>query len=126
MPKRKDHILNHINAFHMSTSSDKQYNDMVCKLTGVTFDGRQEAIGKITHYTKLRLVRQYDNKYDTNAIIVEALVDNTWKEIGFIPRALNSDLAQSMDAGNTYGVTILSIYGDGNTPKGVRVGIKKQ
>jgi len=118
-----EHLLNSINAFVKNVSA-KKHNDMVCKLAGVTFGDRQKHISKLAHYTTLRLVREKDNEFDENAIRVEALIENDWFDIGFIPKTLNKELAHLLDSNRSISANIISIYGDDNTPIGVRIGIQ--
>ena len=72
---------------------------MVCKLSGVTFDGRQEALMLVDEDTPIRLVRDRRNEYDFHAVSVEAFVELKWKDVGFIPASINKDIASALDAG---------------------------
>jgi hypothetical protein len=72
---------------------------MVCKISGVSFDGRQEVIQKIDSETLLRVVRDRRNEHDFYAVKVEAFVDASWRDAGFIPASINKEIAPALDAG---------------------------
>ena len=70
------------------------------RLAGVTFDNRMETIERYAlQNSKYQLIRQPENKYDINAIMVTA----DGHDIGFIPnskgRKLADELAALLDAG---------------------------
>jgi hypothetical protein len=62
------------------------------RVSGVTFDKRQEALQRLTTYNPkdvhTYLVPEFDNEYDKNAIAVYVLVNNanTSYRLGYIPR----------------------------------------
>ncbi len=78
------------------------------KLAGVTFEGRQEVVARLSEGTALRLVRQPDNPFDPNAI---ALFDATGDQVGFFNRALAAALAPEIDAGAVYDVSVTDVTG---------------
>ncbi len=78
----------------------------VTKLAGVTFDGRQILLKKLTEDTNLKLVREKDNQYDKNAVGVLAYIRtynkiagwvNKWQHIGYIPKEIASHLSVLID-----------------------------
>lgn len=69
------------------------------KLSGVSFDGRQELIKDLEPQTRLRVVRDKHNPYDENAISVQ-LQDGS--SLGFLNRRLAAALAPLMDKGAAY------------------------
>ena len=72
-----------------------------CRLAGVTFDGRQTTIKKFAFAkTKYELVRQPDNEYDPNAVMVTA----AGHDIGYLPKYLAAELAPVIDAGQKINV----------------------
>jgi len=73
---------------------NKEFN---VKLVGVTFENRQEKLKRLSDLDSLYLIREPDNKYDANAILV-TLEDGT--DVGYIPREIAKDLATVMDSGH--------------------------
>jgi single-stranded-DNA-specific exonuclease len=73
------------------------------KLAGVTFEGRQDTLERVSASTPLRLVRQPDNPFDANAC---ALFDPHGDQVGFLNRRLAAALAPSIDAGVDYDVEV--------------------
>ncbi|TDB39133.1 MAG: single-stranded-DNA-specific exonuclease RecJ [Actinobacteria bacterium] len=78
------------------------------KLAGVTFEGRQEIIARLSEGTPLRLERQSENPYDSNAC---ALYDPFGDQVGFFNRTLAGALAPYVDAGVEYDVTVTEVTG---------------
>jgi single-stranded-DNA-specific exonuclease len=78
------------------------------KLAGVTFEGRQDTLERVSAGTPLRLVRQPDNPYDANAC---ALFDPHGDQVGFLNRRLAAALAPSIDAGVDYDVEVTEVTG---------------
>ena len=72
-----------------------------CRLAGITFEGRQKTIKKFAFpKSKYELVRQPDNQYDENAIMVTA----AGHDIGYLPKYLAAELAPIIDAGQKLNV----------------------
>jgi len=72
-------------------------------------DDIHDLLDKITIGSKLRFVREPDNKYDELAILVK---DQDNNKLGYVPREKNPILARLMDAGkNIYG-TVMTINND--------------
>ena len=78
------------------------------KLAGVTFEGRQDVIGRLAPGTPLRVVRQPDNPHDANAI---ALFEAHGDQVGYFNRRLAAALAPVIDAGVEYDVEITDVTG---------------
>lgn len=78
------------------------------KLAGVTFEGRQEIVGRVDAGMPLRLERQPDNPFDPNAI---ALFEPRGEQIGFLNRRLAGALAPALDAGVVYDVVVTEVTG---------------
>lgn len=72
---------------------------MVCKVSGVTFDNRQEVLSRLLDDTPVRLVRDRRNEHDFYAVRVEAFIDAKWCDVGFVPSSINKNIASSLDAG---------------------------
>ena len=78
------------------------------KLAGVTFEGRQDRLGRLAPGTPLRLERQPENPHDANAC---ALYDPHGDQIGFLNRRLAGALAPAIDAGVEYDVEVTEVTG---------------
>ena len=74
-------------------------------IVGVTHrQGAQTRLNKMKHGTPLKLVREKQNPHDRLAIAVYDPRDDF--QLGYIPRAVNRNLAMAMDAGISTAVTI--------------------
>ena len=65
-------------------------------IAGFTYHDGCEVFDQLKIGSPLRLIRDEDNQYDTNAVAV--FFGDTW--LGFVPRQKNSDLALFMDMGH--------------------------
>lgn len=81
---------------------------IVARITGVTFDGRQEVLARVEKNTPLRLERDRRNEYDFYAVGVWAFLplykDFTeelegWQQVGFIPKNMSKLISRSLDNG---------------------------
>lgn len=94
------------------------------KVTGVTFQGRQEIISqlyKIMHETEesmqCHLVLQTDNEYDKNAISVNVFFNDVFYKIGYISRKENYNLRRQIQKvdktfiTSIYYMTEMDLYG---------------
>ncbi|MCL2818679.1 MAG: single-stranded-DNA-specific exonuclease RecJ, partial [Actinomycetia bacterium] len=79
------------------------------KLTGVTFERRQELLAQLTVEDELELRRDLRNAYDSNACAVYSVRLNA--QLGFLNRDLAAVLAPALDEGVVYQVEIGSITG---------------
>lgn len=94
------------------------------KLAGVTFEGRQEVIARLTPGAVLRVVRQPDNTFDANAI---AVVDPTGQQVGFFNRRLAAALAPLIDSGAAFEVTVTDVTGGGeDASRGVNLLVARE
>lgn len=67
------------------------------KVAGVTFDGRQALIARISPNDPCRLQPEPENPYDSNAIAVHvAHAGEVW-HIGFIPREIAAKIAPYLE-----------------------------
>lgn len=97
---------------YVADRSDPDFTGtMVAKVTGVTFDGRQENLQRVDENTELKLERDRRNTHDFHAIKVMALVDNEWKELGFVPASMNKEIAQAMDNGLSFKAGLWKLVG---------------
>ncbi len=78
------------------------------KLAGVTFEGRQEVVGRLRPGAPLRLERQPDNPHDASAC---ALFDSLGDSVGFLNRRLAAVLAPAIDGGADYDVSVADVTG---------------
>ena len=94
------------------------------KLAGVTFEGRQAVIARLSPGTPLRLERQPTNEYDPNAC---AIFEPLGEQVGFLNRTLAAELAPVIDAGVEYDVEVADITGGGEGESlGVNVLIERR
>lgn len=94
------------------------------KLSGTSF--RQEEIKKLKARTMLRVVPRPDNEYDQFAIEVQALLDDGWTQIGWIPKGKNVDMAEWLGEGGEVKIMLSAVTGGGaDTPTmGVNVAVE--
>jgi len=77
---------------------------MECHLAGRQYHDADEVFNRLKVGTKVRLVRDEDNKYDKDAVAVvfDRTYDDGEKEeflLGYIPRSNNEQIAQLIDMG---------------------------
>lgn len=77
---------------------------LITKVSGVTFGSRQKALRHLSRYTRERinviLVREYDNKFDGNAVKVIVNVDSgKGYTMGYLPKELAGELSILFDKG---------------------------
>lgn len=94
------------------------------KLSGVTFDDRQETIAQLSPGDPLRLVREPDNPHDSNACAVH---DARGRMLGFLNRRLASVLGPLLDQGAPYDIEVADLTGgeDGRS-RGVNVRVSRR
>lgn len=83
-------------------------NSFFTKLSGVTFDNRQDAIGRLRAGEPLRLVREPDNEYDPMACAVH---DTQGRMVGYLNRRLAAVLAPVVDGGMAYDIEVADVTG---------------
>jgi hypothetical protein len=100
-------------------------------VVGVTFEGRQGLLAGLHSKQEEgavltgRLKREAGNRYDSNAIAVEA----DGLPVGYIPKALAAKLATHIDAGELIDVAAVRIIKgdkDGQTVYGARIDVQMQ
>ena len=78
------------------TSHDYHSGSRICtRVAGVTFNGRQSVIARLTIGEEILLKREPTNPYDCNAIRVER---QNGQQIGYLNRYLAATLAPFFDA----------------------------
>lgn len=97
-----------------------------CKVSGVSFDGRQEAVRLIEQDTPVRLVRDRRNEHDFYAISVQVYVSGSWKDAGYVPAKINKEIALYMDSGKELSANVWrKVGGDGDYYHGFTIVITK-
>lgn len=67
------------------------------KLVGVSFEGRQDVIDKLTGEEELCFRREPKNEHDENAVAVDVCMSEVWLPIGYIAKDKNVELAKVLD-----------------------------
>jgi len=80
------------------------------RVSGVTFEGRQALIARISTNDPCRLQPEPENPYDPNAIAVHVAHNGEIFHIGFIPREMAAKIADHLE-GESLMVTIAEITG---------------
>ena len=117
-------IADKIGQYKRSLSDEKNTlfrNNMVCKLTGVTFENRQEVLHLIEKNTPLKLQRERNNTYDFHAIKVLAFVNDEWKGAGYVTKGTNEIISYTMDCGIELDVDVEDRLG--NPDRGYNYGL---
>lgn len=87
------------------------------RVAGTTFDNRQKYLGYLKSQGKpfkTALVREPNNPYDKNAILIMAHTqDNKRMPLGYVPRELAETLAPIIDAGRYIYINKVQIVGGG-------------
>lgn len=78
------------------------------KVVGVSFENRQELLENLQVGTRVELLRQKDNEYDSNAI---AVVLENQDQIGYLNKHLAARIAPIIDGGQEYNAEISAITG---------------
>lgn len=72
---------------------------MFCKVSGVTYDGKQEVLKQVAQDTPIKLERERRNEFDFYAVKVMAYVDLEWQSVGYVPASINKEIATTLDTG---------------------------
>ena len=86
-----------------------KFTKLVCKVSGVTFDGRQEVIKKMTKDTMVFVDADVGNQYDRHAVKVYALLDGELEDVGFVPSSINETLFNLLLTGVEMETTLVGI-----------------
>jgi HIRAN domain-containing protein len=102
---------------------------IVCKVSGVTFDNRQDIIAKLSGKEPCRIQPEPSNKYDPHALaVLVAMPDGTIAHVGYVPKSLAAQVSPWLE-GEAVMSRILEIVGgfeteDGDTAAfGLRIAI---
>lgn len=86
-------------------------NTMTIKVSGVTFEGRQEYLAQLRGDEPCRIVPEPENKWDKNALAVHiALPSGKVAHCGFVPKSLAAQIAPLLE-GESLMVSIDAITG---------------
>lgn len=114
---------------YKDTLNDNLFNGLLCvKLSGVTYDNRQKFLKLVEQDTPLKLVRDRTNEHDFHAVSVLAFIDESWKDVGFIPKEVNRDIALALDSGIDLGAKVWKKVGGGeeNYFYGLTITVKRK
>ena len=104
------------NYAHGITSPDEYLNrKLVAKVTGVSFEGRQELLACMTKETEVSLERDRRNEYDQFAVKVMAVIDDEEVQVGFVPKLMAKKVAIHLDNGGAKMVCSVSKLSGGGT-----------
>ena len=107
---------------HTATISTRRPREIATKVVGVTFDGRQAVVAKLSVHEEIVLRREPTNPYDRNAILVERL---NGEQIGYINRYMAAELTPNFDAiGKSIHGTVCELSGCGGYGYSLGVDIK--
>lgn len=99
------------------------------RVAGVSYEGRQAYLARLTGKEPVRLVPEPENPYDSNAIAVHVAVEGKVLHCGFIPREMAAQIAFLLD-GESVDCSIECVTGgfvmnDGNTAAyGLRLSVQ--
>lgn len=94
-------------------------NVLVIKVSGVTYDNRQERIAQLSKIDPVRLEPEPENKFDPNAIAVIVMHKGQRFHCGYVPRELAARIAPLLE-GESLMVKIKAVTGGFNTLDGER------
>lgn len=103
---------------HTGSSSIADADMFYSKLVGVTFGDRQKVIVTLTEGEQLKLMREPDNPYDSNAI---RAITSAGYDAGHIRREIAAEIAPLIDAGIPYHCYVTAVTGGGKYSYGVNV-----
>jgi len=70
---------------------------VMCRIAGVTFEGRQEKIARLHGNEPCRIEPEPDNPYDPNALKVMIASDEGPTHVGYVPRNLAAEIAPHLE-----------------------------
>ena len=87
--------------------------EVLARVAGVTFEGRQEYLAAMGTQTEIKLERDRRNPYDFNAVKVLADLGGAegWVHVGFIPSTMSKLVAKSVDNGVKLSATVHRLSG---------------
>jgi single-stranded-DNA-specific exonuclease len=97
----------------IKTSDSFVNRRIVARVAGVTFENRQTLLEKVSRSTPIKLERERRNEYDFHAVKVLGKIDNRWQQLGYLPMAMASSVANKMDEGVKYSAGVVNVKGGG-------------
>lgn len=73
--------------------------NVVVRVAGVSFDGRQVLLAQMSPKTKVKLERERRNAYDPSAVKVLAELEGFWRHVGYVPGKMSAKVARLLDSG---------------------------
>lgn len=70
---------------------------LTARVAGVTFEGRQEKIARLSMGDPVQIVPEPDNPYDQNALAVHIAHDGEILHCGYIPREIAKKIAPLLE-----------------------------
>lgn len=102
----------------VTEKNDNKDSNIVVRISGVTYEGRQEIIAKMHKTDEIKMRRDKFNKYDENAI---GVYNSNNQNVGWIPRDVATILAPNIDKGKKYKIKINKIHGGNGYNYGIEV-----
>jgi len=85
--------------------------NIIARVSGVTFEGRQELLSQIDKQTLIKVERERRNEYDFYAVKVVAKINKRWQQIGYLPKKMSRLVATSLDNGITMSARVQRVKG---------------
>lgn len=103
--------------------------EVLARVAGVTFEGRQDYLASMDPRTAVKLERDRRNPYDFNAVKVLANMGNNdgWVHVGFIPSTMSKLVSKSLDNGVKLLATVHRLSGgmvDAQTGNSLNFGLE--
>lgn len=97
-------------------------DEFYTKVAGVTFDNRQDVIYRLSEGERLTLLREPENRYDTNAVKVQTIKGN---QVGYLNARLSKHFAPLLDRGEQYQVFVSQVTGGNEKNYGLNIVLSK-
>lgn len=114
------HAVEYLTDDYYRDIADKE--EFYTKVVGVTFDNRQDVVAGLQEGEALKLVRETNNPYDTNAVRVE---DGSGRQAGYLNARLAKHFAPLLDHGEQYLASVSQVTGGREKNYGVNIVIRK-
>jgi len=95
--------------------NDFTKREIIARVAGVSFEGRQDLLKKLKKTTPIKVLRDRKNKHDFYAVKVMAKLKGKWEHIGFLPRKMAFSVSKNMDKGVSYTAKVHRISGGGTS-----------
>lgn len=98
-------------ALKAKEASEGLNRPIIAKAAGVSFEGRQELLLSLDKETSFKLERDRRNKFDFYAVKILAYINNSWEQVGFIPKKMSQRISKSLDKGADLSVEFYRLTG---------------